>query len=249
MSAAGASRYLLESVGLGALRAAVSVPLLLEYEAVLKRDDFLRRAEASVEDIDVLLDQLASVLVQVDIWYLWRPQLRDRDDDMVLETAANAGATHIVTFNLHDFGNIPLRFGIETCRPAEIARKLRCGWVHDGPTPKVRTPSKIEKPIAIQTQARNRPRSWPQESKSVSKSNYPLIAPESILAAARRAARRDGVSLNQFINTALAEKVAALEAEEVFTKRAARANKARFLDVLRRIGPEQPRPGDELPED
>ena len=42
------------------------------------------------------------------------------------------------------------------------------------------------------------------------KSNYALKTPESILAAARRAANRDGVSLNQFINTALAEKVAAL---------------------------------------
>jgi hypothetical protein len=82
----------------------------------------------------------------------------------------------------------------------------------------------------------------------LSKSNCPLKAPESILAAARRAARRDGVSLNQFINTALAEKVAALEAEEVFTKRGLRADKARFLDVLRRIGPEPPRPGDELPD-
>jgi hypothetical protein len=79
----------------------------------------------------------------------------------------------------------------------------------------------------------------------MSKRNYPLKAPESILAAARR----DGVSLNQFINTALAEKVAALEAEEVFTQRAARADTARVLDVLRRVGPEPPRPGDELPGD
>ena len=83
----------------------------------------------------------------------------------------------------------------------------------------------------------------------MSKSNYPLKAPASILAAAREAAARDGVSLNQFINTALAEKVAALQAEQVFNQRAARADKARFLDVLRRVGPETPRPGDELPED
>ena len=80
------------------------------------------------------------------------------------------------------------------------------------------------------------------------RSNYALKAPESILAAARRAAKRDGVSLNQFINTALAEKVAALEAEEVFTRRAARADKARFLDVLDRLGRETPRAGDELAE-
>ena len=78
------------------------------------------------------------------------------------------------------------------------------------------------------------------------RNNYALNAPESILAAARRAAKRDGVSLNQFINTALAEKVAALQAEEVFTQRAARADKGRFLDVLDRLGREAPRAGDEL---
>jgi putative PIN family toxin of toxin-antitoxin system len=135
MSAAGASRYLLESIGLGAVRAAASVPLLLEYEAVLKRDETLQRAGASAADIDVVLDQLASVLVRVDIWYLWRPQLRDRDDDMVLEAAANAGATHIVTFNVEDFGAAPNRFGIETCRPADIARGLRAGCAHDAAHP------------------------------------------------------------------------------------------------------------------
>jgi hypothetical protein len=78
------------------------------------------------------------------------------------------------------------------------------------------------------------------------KSNCALSAPESILAAAPRATKRDGVSLNQFINTALVEKVAALEAEEVFTHRAARADRARFLDVLERLGSEPPRAGDEL---
>jgi len=79
----------------------------------------------------------------------------------------------------------------------------------------------------------------------MSKSNYPLKAPSSILAAAREAAARDGVSLNQFINTALA----AWQAEQVFSQRAARADKARFVEVLGRVGPEPPRAGDELPED
>jgi hypothetical protein len=79
------------------------------------------------------------------------------------------------------------------------------------------------------------------------RSNYSLNAPESVLAAARRAAKRDGVSLNQFINTALAEKVAALQAHEVFTERAARADRARFLEVLERLGNEPPGDGDELP--
>lgn len=131
MSARGASRYLLESVGIGRLRAAASVPLLLEYEAVLKRPDTLRRAGAGLADIEVILDQLAAVLTRVEIWFLWRPQLRDQGDDMVLEAAANAGATHIVTFNLRDYGLIPQRFGIAVCRPAELATQVRSGWVHE----------------------------------------------------------------------------------------------------------------------
>ena len=106
------------------------MPLFLEYESVLKRPQTLQRAGATAADIDVVLDALAAVLVRVDIWYLWRPQLRDSNDDMVLEAAANAGASHIVTFNLRDFGTVPRRFGIETCRPADLARALRSGSVN-----------------------------------------------------------------------------------------------------------------------
>jgi hypothetical protein len=68
---------------------------------------------------------MAAVLRWLPIWYLWRPQLRDANDDMVLEAAANAAATHLVTFNIRDFGTAPNRFGITLCRPAEIARTLR----------------------------------------------------------------------------------------------------------------------------
>ena len=83
----------------------------------------------------------------------------------------------------------------------------------------------------------------------MSKSSYALSAPESILVAAQRAEKRDGASLNQSINTALAGKVAALEAEDVFKHCAARADKALFLTVLDRLGKEAPRPGDELTEE
>lgn len=125
VSPTGASRFLLREIGLGRVSAAASVPLLLEYEAVLKRPETLNRAGGMVEDMDIILDQLAAVLQRVPIWFLWRPQLRDANDDMVLEAAANAAATHLVTFNIRDFGIAPSRFGITLCRPAEIARILR----------------------------------------------------------------------------------------------------------------------------
>ena len=77
--------------------------------------------------MDIILDQLAATMQQVPIWYLWRPQLSDRDDDMVLEAAANAAATHLVTFYIRDFGNAAGKFGIQLCRPSELARRLRHG--------------------------------------------------------------------------------------------------------------------------
>lgn len=127
VSATGASRFLLREIGQGRLPAAASVPLMLEYEAVLKRPATLARSGGTVADMDVILDQLAAVFQQVPIWYLWRPQLRDPNDDMVLEAAANAQASHIVTFNVRDYGTVPGRFGITVCRPADLVRRLRHG--------------------------------------------------------------------------------------------------------------------------
>ncbi len=50
--------------------------------------------------------------------YLWRPQLRDAKDEMVLETVANGRADVLVTFNLQDFKSAALRFGIHLKTPA-----------------------------------------------------------------------------------------------------------------------------------
>jgi predicted nucleic acid-binding protein len=127
VSATGASRFLMMEITLGRLPAAVSVPLMLEYEAVLKRLTTLERARATVADMDVVLDQLAATMRPVPIWYLWRPELRDRNDDMVLEAAANAPASHLVSFNIRDFQGTPAEFGIELRRPSQLARLLRNG--------------------------------------------------------------------------------------------------------------------------
>ena len=75
---------------------------------------------------------------------------------------------------------------------------------------------------------------------------FPLRLPESIRGAAQRLAREDGVSLNQFIATAVAEKVSALNAATYLRTRAARADRARFDQVLARLGSLPPREGDEV---
>ena len=78
--------------------------------------------------------------------------------------------------------------------------------------------------------------------------NYPLRIAESILREARLAAAQDGVSLNQFIGTALAEKVAALRTQAVLEERARRADRAAFDAVMARAGGTPPREGDEATE-
>lgn len=86
-------------------------------------------------------------------------------------------------------------------------------------------------------------------------STYPLRLPKSVKAAAERLSKADGTSLNQFVATAVAEKIAVLEATAFFEARASRARAraergepSALLRTLSRTGGEPPREGDELPE-
>lgn len=124
LSERGASRQLLLQVVDRVLSAVVSVPLMLEYEAVLKRPKHLQASGLSVDDVEVILDQIAASMEPVDLFFLWRPLLRDAADDMVLETAVNGGAKMIVSFNTNDFSDVPKQFGIEVSRPGDLLRRL-----------------------------------------------------------------------------------------------------------------------------
>jgi hypothetical protein len=69
-----------------------TVALFVEYEAVLTRPEHLARAEITAAEAEIALDVLAAVVEPVESHFLWRPRLRDADDDMVLEAAANGRA-------------------------------------------------------------------------------------------------------------------------------------------------------------
>lgn len=77
--------------------------------------------------------------------------------------------------------------------------------------------------------------------------NYPLRLSQSVMRAAKETAARDGISLNQFIATAVAEKLSALRTEDLLKERAARADWRRVQEILDRTGTEPPQPGDEIP--
>ena len=57
--------------------------------------------------------------------FLWRPQLSDPNDEMVLEVAINGRADALVTFNVRDFGNVPSRFGVELMLPRTAIERIR----------------------------------------------------------------------------------------------------------------------------
>lgn len=120
----GASNALLRAVDEGALRMLVSVPLFLEYEAVLTRPEHLMASGLTEGQAMGFLDYLAGLVEPVKLHYLWRPQLSDVADEMVLETAINGRADCIVTFNTRHFGPAA-RFGIEAIWPDEAMRRLR----------------------------------------------------------------------------------------------------------------------------
>ena len=81
----------------------------------------------------------------------------------------------------------------------------------------------------------------------MSKATYPLKLPLSVKQAAQRLAKEDGVSLNQWIAAAVAEKVGVVEtAAEFFQKRAGNATGGGFMRFLKRAPKALPQPGDEI---
>jgi putative PIN family toxin of toxin-antitoxin system len=120
----GASAELLRQVLVGDRVAMASVPLFVEYEAVMSRPEHLKAAGAKLTDVRNLLDVLAGVIQAVEIRYLWRPQLTDADDDMVLECAVNGSARHLVTFNVDDYAGSAERFGVRPLTPGQLLKEI-----------------------------------------------------------------------------------------------------------------------------
>jgi putative PIN family toxin of toxin-antitoxin system len=118
-SRTGQSRRLLTQVLLSQVEAGVSVPLFIEYEAVLNRSEQLQAFGLSEAEMDEFLAGLASVLKPIDISFLWRPQLKDPADEMVLEAAVNGQCSHIVTWNVRDFAQAVPRFNLQCITPAD----------------------------------------------------------------------------------------------------------------------------------
>ena len=123
-SKGGASFELLRQLRLGHFVALASVPLMLEYEAVLKRPEHLKPGNRTEAMTDRFLDAMCLRMEFVHLFYLWRPQTRDPGDEMVLETALNGRADALITLNLADF-DVAKNFRLPVLTPGSFVRQLR----------------------------------------------------------------------------------------------------------------------------
>ena len=121
----GASRQLLLAALNRRFELLLSVPLILEYEAVMTRPQHLAACGLSSAEVGHVLDDLAAVARPVRLAFRWRPRLSDPDDDMVLETAINGSASAIVTFNQRDFAAGIKDFSCAVILPAMALQQIR----------------------------------------------------------------------------------------------------------------------------
>jgi len=86
----------------------------------------------------------------------------------------------------------------------------------------------------------------PTRGRGEHQATYSLRLPRSLKAEVERLAKQDRISINQFIATAVAEKLAAMRTAELFAERRERADFAAFERLMRRRGGQPPPPDDEI---
>ena len=102
----------------------VTTALFLEYESVLLRAEQQLATGMNAADVEGFLAAFASTAEPIELNFLWRPQLRDPADEMVLEAAVNGRASAVVTHNVNDFRPATIQFGVRTLTPAEFLKEL-----------------------------------------------------------------------------------------------------------------------------
>jgi len=95
----------------------ISTTLVMEYEAVLKRE--LSSLNLSLADIDSLLDSFCAIAKQHNIFYIWRPTTPDPNDDFLVDLAIEAQIDYIISYNKKDLYPIK-KLGVGVITPKEF---------------------------------------------------------------------------------------------------------------------------------
>lgn len=120
----GASRELIRLCLQGEYQPLMGNNLFLEYESVILREEIITQCTLTKQEIFTLIDAFMSVCQWIDIYYLWRPNLRDEADNHLIELAIAGNAQIIATKNIKDFLNSDLIFpNLSILKPEQIFRR------------------------------------------------------------------------------------------------------------------------------
>jgi putative PIN family toxin of toxin-antitoxin system len=123
LGASGASRELVRRCLQGEYQPLMGNSLFLEYESVVLREEIIAKCSLTKAEMFTLLDALMSISQWIDVYYLWRPNLRDEADNHLIELAIAGNAQIIATKNVKDFLNSDLIFpSLSILKPEQIIK-------------------------------------------------------------------------------------------------------------------------------
>ncbi len=124
-SPSGASAELLRLARRSKATLLANVALALEYEATCSLAEHRLAAGLDLRETGIFIDAVIAMCEPVETHYMWRPQLRDPGDELVLEAAVNGHADAIVTFNRRDFEPANETFNVELLLPGQAVRRAK----------------------------------------------------------------------------------------------------------------------------
>ena len=118
------SREIIRLALQGKLTPQMSEALFYEYESVMKRAKILNSCILNKKDQEALFNALLSVSRWNEVYYLWRPNLSDENDNFVIELAVASGAKYVITYNLKDFKTAELSFNCQIMTPEQFLKEI-----------------------------------------------------------------------------------------------------------------------------
>jgi putative PIN family toxin of toxin-antitoxin system len=116
-SSLGASYKLLSILNDRRWQVNVSTALLFEYEEILKGAS--KDLGLTLQEVDLAIAAICNIANFHPIFFLWRPMIKDADDEFLIDLALKAQADFIITYNQRDLQPVE-RFGIQVVTPKQF---------------------------------------------------------------------------------------------------------------------------------
>ncbi len=126
----GASYWILQQVRENKIQIALSVPVFQEYQDVLTRQKSLEDFGLQLSDVEKFLRFVAFVGKTFNIFFLFRPNLKDENDNMLVELSITSQSDYLITSNIRDFKDAELKFDkLNIITPSNFIKKWRAKYV------------------------------------------------------------------------------------------------------------------------